>query len=139
MKKGYRVFSHTADIGLHIRGRTMEALFKNAARGMTSLITEQEKFAPRKKATLSVHSDTWESLLVDWLGEILYYFTVKRMGFCTLKIKKINAFSIDAIGYGEEIRLDHHPVFREIKAVTYHDLKIKKTKGGYSTKIIFDI
>lgn len=106
---------------------------------MLHLLTEPAQFHSKKKKYLYVRSESWESLLVDWLTEILYYFTVKKIGFSRFKIKKIAPFALAAFGYGETIRPEQHSVFHEVKAVTYHDLKIKKRKGSYSTRIIFDL
>lgn len=139
MVENYRIFSHTADVGLFVRGKTRADLFKSAADGMVSIFSDPEKFNPKKRVRLSVFSEDWESLLVDWLHEILYYFTVKKTGFVKFKINKISPFSIRAEGYGEKINLKKHSVFKEIKAVTRHNLKIRKTKSGYTVKIIFDI
>jgi SHS2 domain-containing protein len=117
----------------------MPRLFINAALGMLSLVTDLKNLGEKKKARISVRSDSWESLLVDWLNEILYRFTVRKTGFSKFEINKLLPFRIEAVGYGEEMDLNRHEVFREIKSVTYCDLKIKKLKGGYTVKIIFDI
>lgn len=138
-RKGYKVFSHTADVGLAICGKSLADLFENAAQGMMSLLTNPEKFDSRKEIHFHLRSKSWESLLVDWLHEILYEFTVKRTGFSRFKIGKIEPFSLNAVGYGETIDSDRHSVLREIKAVTYHDLKIRKRNRRYSTRIILDI
>lgn len=135
----YEIFPHTADVGLRVRGKAMPDLFKSAAEGMNSLLTDPKKFRPIKEQVISLRSDTWESLLVEWLQEILYFFTVKRMAFSRFSITKIEAHSLNAVCRGEKIDLARHPVYREIKAVTYHNLRIRKSASGYMTEIIFDI
>lgn len=106
---------------------------------MLALLTHSEKFNSKSKVCFVLSSRDWESLLVDWLHEILYYFTVKKMGFSRFRIERIGPFFLKASGYGEKIDLKRHQILREVKAVTYHNLRIKKAKGCYSTRIIFDI
>ena len=66
MEPDYRIISHTADIGLAVRGKTLSALFENAALGMTSLLAEPGSFQPSLKATFNLTANTPEMLLVDW-------------------------------------------------------------------------
>ena len=135
----YQIFPHTADIGLSVEGKSLNELFESSALGMTSLLTEPSKLAPSQSVPLSLRSESWEFLLLDWLMEILYQFTVKKIAFSRFEIRTLEPYRIEALGWGETILPDRHPVLHEIKSVTYHDLKIQKTGGGYSTRIIFDI
>lgn len=140
MKKGFKVFSHTADIGLQIQGRHLAELFEHAAEGMMCILSDPQQFIPQKKVSFVLQSSNWESLLVDWLSEILYYFSVKKIGFSKFKVHfDLRDFKLKGQAQGEYFDLTRHKIFREVKAVTYHDLKIRKLKNGYSTRIIFDI
>ena len=38
--KGYEFFEHTADVGLHVSGVTLEDLFVHAAQGLFELLVE---------------------------------------------------------------------------------------------------
>jgi SHS2 domain-containing protein len=137
--KPYRVFPHTADVGLWVQGKTLQALFKNAALGMLHLVTHLKSYQPKKKIPLILKSNSLESLLVDWLHEILYFLTVKRLGICKVQLKLVKPYGLKAILWGDKLEAKRHSVFREIKAVTHHDLKIQYRKNHYQTKIIFDI
>lgn len=130
---------HGGDVGLRVYGAKRSELFENGAAGMVALLSEPGKFSRKKVVLFRIRSTSWESLLVDWLHEILYQFTIKKIGFHQFKIKKIRPFFLEAYGYGERIHLNRHPIFREIKAVTYHHLKIRKIKDHFFAKIIFDL
>ncbi len=138
-QKPYHFFAHTADVGLGVRGKTMAALFQNAASGVTSFLTHPENLKAKKKAVIELKAESWESLLVDWLGEVLYHFTVRGTGSSRFKVKTMEPHSIRAECWGEKLNPKRHPVFHEIKAVTYHDLKIRKRQGHFLTRIILDI
>ena len=55
------------------------------------------------------------------------------------EIEKINLCEIHAKIYGESIEFGKHQVHTEIKAVTYHMLKISQDANGWEAKVIFDI
>ena len=106
---------------------------------MLSILTDPSDFKPAKKVSFSLKAGNPEDLLVAWLEEILYFFTVKRIGFHDLKIASLTSTTLCGTGIGGKINIKRHRVDREIKAVTYHDLKINETKNGFRTRIIFDI
>ena len=139
MNQKFKVFSHTADVGLAVRGKTLPKLFENAALGMISLLFDSKKIKPKEAAPIAVRSVSWESLLVDWLDEVLFQITVKHWGFCQFKVERLKPFELKAAGFGEKLDRKEKTLAREIKAVTYHDLKIKKGKSGYSARIVLDI
>ena len=137
--EGFEVFPHTADVGLSVHGKTLPALFENAALGMMTLLSQPGKFRPLTRIPFDLKANSRETLLVDWLHEILYYFSVKHVGFSGFSVQMTGDFSLRAEAWGEKIDPARHPVLREIKAVTYHDLKIEFTEHDYRVKIIFDI
>jgi len=150
------VVEHTADIGIQVYGKTLEELFENSAYGMFSQITDIEKVNPEEKVEVQVEGYDKESLLVNWLNELLYLSTTKKMFFSQFKVKSI--FAKDAKGElpqrtqkkgelpkllawikGQKIDCKKHFCHLEIKAATYHNLKIEQNKEGYQTTIIFDV
>ncbi len=151
MNKNSRRFAsveHTADIGITVYGKTLEELFENAAYGMFSQMTDIEKVNPEEKVEVQVEGYDKESLLVNWLNELLYLSATKKMFFSQLKIKNFqetcDSLKLNAEVKGEKINPKKHSLHLEIKAATYHNLKIKKIKRGdhlkgYQTTIFFDV
>lgn len=134
---------HTADIGITVYGKTLRELFENSAYGMFSQMTEIEKVNPEDKVEVQVEGYDKESLLVNWLNELIYLSTIKKMFFSQFKIKNFqetcDALKLTAEIKGEKINCKKHFCHLEIKATTYHNLKITKNKQGYQTTIIFDV
>lgn len=150
--KRFVPIEHTADIGITVYGRTLNELFENSAYGMFSQMTEIEKVNPQEKVEVQVEGYDKESLLVNWLNELLYLSTTKKMLFSQFKIKNLNVvsrfigtsknqkqMSLTAEIKGERIDPQKHSLHLEVKAATYHNLKIVKTKKGYQTTIILDV
>jgi len=134
----YRVFEHTADVGIEAYGHTLEEAFENAAKGMFSIITNGSKIDSKEKRVvqLAVDSDE-EQLLVDWLSELLYINDVEGLVFGEFKVSIGNELVGEA--WGEKYDREKHGYGTEIKAVTYHMLQIKRNKKGFQIRVLFDI
>lgn len=139
MVEQYEVVAHTADVGLNVEGKTRAEFFENAARGMLSLMTDPAKVEPARRVKIMVSATDWENLLVDWLHELLYLATVKRMAIGSVRVERIDPFILKAEVSGETFDPSRHSLYREIKAATYHGLKISESPAGLSAQIIFDI
>lgn len=137
MKK-YSVFSHTADIGLNVYAKTIKDIFKNAAEGMFSLLSSSVNKNKAIKKEFSVKGYDPENILVNWLNELLYLAYSEKALFHSYKIISLGKNSLTALVNGFKMYKDVSFPY-EIKSVTYHNIKIKKTKTGYRTQVIFDI
>ncbi|MEW6455589.1 MAG: archease [Acidobacteriota bacterium] len=138
MNKKYEIFFTTADIGLKVRGKSIEELFKNAAEGMFSIMRKNLKNRSNSiKRKIDVKSYEWESLLAEWLNELLFLYDSKKVIFTNFKINEILPYRIKAEING--YKANKEDILREIKAVTLHNLKIIKEKNIWKTEIIFDI
>lgn len=136
--KPYETIDHTADMGIRVWGSTKKQLFKNAATGMFDLIVDKRAVAAKKKMKFNLKAPDVKELFVSWLRELLYQYSAKGMVFKNIKISKLTDTQIEAIAAGEKINKSH--IFKnDLKAVTYHDLEIKKTKTGWKTQVIFDV
>ena len=139
-EKPYEIIEHTADIGIIVRGKRIDEMFEKAAYGMFDLIVDLDKVYPVGKYKVEISSPTIEDLLVDFLSELLYVFSVEFFVMCDFNVKIHHGeegFSLHGIALGEPYDKKKHGIKCEIKAVTYHELEINIEKGF--AKIIFDI
>ncbi len=136
----YEIFEHTADIGIIVRGKTIEEMFEKAAYAMFDLMVDAEKIESAGKYRVELTAQDLEDLVVDWLSELLYVFTTELfvMGDFNVWIDKVGEeYALKAICLGEPYKKDKHGIKMEIKAVTYHELEINLEKGYL--KVLFDI
>jgi SHS2 domain-containing protein len=138
--KRFDVIEPTADIGIIAYGKSLHELFENAAYGMFSCLTDALSNVRRKKSVeIKTDGSDYESLLVNWLNELVYLVNVKQLLFNEFKIDALGDFFLTAIAKGEKITKKFKLNF-ELKAATYHNLKIIKSADGmYQTQIIFDV
>lgn len=127
---------HTADLALRVRSTNLAGLFEGAARGMFALMTltcqTNTTLLTRSVVLVSYDRDT---LLVDWLTELLFIIQDRKLAPLDMEILKMSNEAIEARVIGGR------PCYyeREIKAITYHELKIQQTEAGFETTIIFDV
>lgn len=132
----YEFLEHTADAGLKAFGATVEEIFANAALGMFDLMTDVGTVSPRGEIEVLVDSQDAESLLVDWLTELLYVHEMENVYLCEFDVS-IEELSLRARVRGETVDPAKHPAEVLVKAVTYHLIEVKPEEG-YAV-VIFDI
>ena len=135
----YEFIEHTADTGLRVYGETLPGLFLNAAEGLIEILLDAEEISVQKKVDIKVEGSTLEDLLVSWLGEVLYQVQVKRVIPGKIRILAFNEKEIIARVEGEDYDPARHRLKTEIKAVTYHNLKVEKRDSIWQADVIFDI
>lgn len=141
MKK-FEILEHTADIGIAAYGKTRKEVFINAAKGMFEIIAGENK-NPKENFydKIKLEADNLEGLLFAWLNELLYISETKLVILSKFKIKELSDYQIKAEVEGAKINPPSVKIEKEIKAVTYHRLEIKKDEesGLWRAQVIFDI
>ncbi len=139
MNKQFEIIDHTADIGIVAYGSDYAALFKNAAVGMLSLITDLSKVEKKLVKEIVLQEQDSVTLLVGWLNGLLYELDAEHLIFNDFALVMQDGDRLTATCYGEKLDPQKHAIRREIKAATYHNLNIMKEDNAYSAAIIFDI
>jgi SHS2 domain-containing protein len=138
MTKEFEILDHTADVGIIAYGADLKQAFANAAKGLFSLITRLGDVEEALHRDIELTADDAESLLVDWLNELVYYFDAEGILFKRFDIIELNNSHLKARGYGEKADSARHELKMGVKAATYHMLKIEKN-NGYRVQVLFDI
>jgi SHS2 domain-containing protein len=71
---------------------------------------------------------------VGFLSELLYHLESERTAFDRIELRFTAAY-LEAHVEGAQVISQK----KEIKAVTYHNLKIRQVNGTYETTIVFDV
>ncbi|PIW67330.1 MAG: archease [Candidatus Omnitrophica bacterium CG12_big_fil_rev_8_21_14_0_65_42_8] len=141
--KPFELVDHTADVGIKAHGSTLTELFENAARGMFAVIAGEKYKAQgskiEKKIEINENKDNLEEILVSWLSELLDIFNREKIYLDNFRILSLNNNGIKAETSGVNIDLYQSDLYTEIKAVTFHNLKIEEDVEGFSCTIIFDV
>ncbi len=131
---GFTEIEHTADWALKVWAPDLPGLFRLAAEGMYSLTETMLHAQPRIERAIELTAIDMESLLVSFLSELLYLSETESLGFdrfqVVLRDTTLQAWLEGAPISGQK---------KEIKAVTFHNLRICRTPGGFSVTIVFDV
>jgi SHS2 domain-containing protein len=137
--KRFEVLDHTADIGLLVYGEDLKALFENAGEAFFHLITDLRKVKRRTERQIKIGSETLERLMVDWLTELLYLHDVENLLFKGFQVESVGEDGLRAKVEGEPFQEGVHVIKTEVKAVTYHQIEVRKTNGNWRAQIILDL
>ena len=135
----FETFEHTADLGLRIRAADLDTLFAEAAEALFSVIVEDLR-AVRPLQSVQVWLDANEPayLLFDWLKELLYHFDAEHLLFGKFEVK-VSETGLTATAWGEPLDRSRHVPEHEVKAITYHGLRVENVGDGWAAEVIVDI
>ena len=135
----YELFEHTADLGLRVRAPDLDALFREAAQGLFAMIVEPLPHGPCvKRMPFAIAGERYDFLLFDWLNELLYFFDTERMMMGEFEVA-IEDHTLRATASGFELDTKKYCLLREVKAITYHGLRVESTDDGWLAEVIVDI
>jgi SHS2 domain-containing protein len=137
--KRYELINHTADVGLRAYGKDLKELFTNAAYGMFEILADLKNVRAEKRLRLKLKAPNLEELFLSWLSELLYRYNGKGIILKEFLIDRLTEKAINAEVQGEKIDLKRHRLKTEIKAVTYHQLKVQRIKHTWQGQVIFDV
>jgi SHS2 domain-containing protein len=135
----YEMFDHTADLGMRVEASSLNELFQDAARGLSSMIVENiEAIRDTETQTIETTSDDLEYLMFDWLAELLYRFEAQGWIGARFDVA-VSDLSLTATIYGETFDRDRHQPAHEVKAITYHGLLVENKNDKWRAELIVDI
>jgi SHS2 domain-containing protein len=137
--KRFEILDHTADIGIIVYGEDLKALFENAGEAFFHLITDMKRVRRSVRRRIEIGKESLERLMVDWLSELLYLHDVEYLLFREFKIESVGEDGLRAMVRGEPFQKGVHVIKTEVKAVTYHQIEVRKENGRWRAQIIFDL
>jgi SHS2 domain-containing protein len=135
----YEILEHTADIGFRARGATLEELFEAAAEALTGIVLDTGTVEARERYELSAEGEDRESLLVNWLSEVLYWLDGKRVAFRRFHVRELGPARVTAEAEGEPRNPARHGGKLDVKGVTYHQLRISRRNGEWAAEVFLDV
>lgn len=137
MKK-YETFSTTADVGIRFRGHNFAELYENAVAGLNVLL-----FGKNRKLQVASDSshfnfrgDSVENVLVNLLAEVLSLAYQKKQRVTAMACSHADdcslAVDLSLVAIAGQPEID-------IKAVTYHKLRVVEKDGIKKASVLFDI
>jgi SHS2 domain-containing protein len=133
----FEVLDHPADLALRIYGRDLRELFANAAYAMFCQFLPEglERLPVTVERQVEVDGIDDESLLVNWLNELLYLHETRGELYSQFELEPLAPGHLRASVRGA-------PSERSeiiIKAATFNELAIARTAEGLVVTVVLDV
>ena len=138
-RNGFRLLEHTADIGLEIWAESLELFFEEAFKGLRKILFGPIEEKPENTRKISVTGGEPGELLVNWLNEFLFLWETENWVPLEVHVLESTPESVKAQAGGIPFDSERHGIEREVKAATYHQLEVKKTRGEWRGRIFLDL
>jgi len=139
VEKRFEIIEHPADVGFIAYGATLGELLENAALAMFSVGCELQAIEERERREIRASGVDNEALLFDWLAEILAVADAEGLALRRAEVTRVVEGAAQGVVYGEKFDKARHSAGTYIKAVTYHQLSVKKTGAGWKATVYLDV
>jgi len=140
--RGFEYLDHTADVQIHSWAPALTGAFEEAAIGMIGYMTDLDCIEIDEELdpfTASIEAEDLQSLLYDFMTEVLVAFQTEFVIFCEIEITSFNEVgpkcSLSFTARGERWDDTKHPQGTEVKAITYSAMKVEPPKPGRPAEI----
>jgi SHS2 domain-containing protein len=135
----FQVLEHPADVGFRATAPALPELFESAAAALVSIVLNPANVRESETVALAAQGDSIESLLVNWLSEVLYYLDGEHIAFARFQVREFTPQRIVAEGRGERRDPARHETRLVVKGVTWHQLKIEHHGQEWSCEVYLDV
>jgi len=138
MSRQFIEFDHSGDIGVEARGKTLEDVLVRLTRGLFALMY-RGRVGNVIERRVRVQSASGENLLIDWLSEVLSLSEVHGELYGSVTVAKMGELFVEAVLTGERFDPAKHDLRFEVKAATYHGLRLERRGEDLVARVIFDL
>ncbi len=137
--KSCETFSHTADVGLAAQADDAEELFEALAEGLAEYICPRGSVRADETRPITAAGVDRESLAVDFLWRVMTVIQADRFMVARVHVLRLTDTLAQAELEGEPYDPRQHEIHTEVKAVTYHQLKIARQDNLWVGRVILDL
>jgi SHS2 domain-containing protein len=135
-ERSHRWIDHTSEVQLQVEAESLGGLAAEAGQALGLLLLRgaaPEPAGPSRE--LAVDSVDREALMVDWLNEILFVAETELWVPVEFEILESSPTRLRAAARG--VPVEDRPA--QVKAATFHGLRVEEEDGGVQAEIIFDV
>ncbi|GAB6102004.1 archease [Thermococcus atlanticus] len=136
-------YEHTADVGIRGYGETLEEAFENVAVALFDVMVDVRKVEGKECREVEAEGEDLMALLYSFLEELLILHDTEGVVFSDFEVrieKTPDGYRLKAKACGEPLDYEKHGPKEEVKAITYHDMKIEQLPDGkWMAQLVPDI
>lgn len=140
MAKKFEFLEHTADVKFRAYGENAEDLFNHCALALSNIFSRGKKIPMVTRKEFVVSGDDYESLLYNFLEELIYLFDAKQfvVSKTEVALKIGEEYTLDVVVYGDNTL--KHKDLDAIKAPTYAEMYFKKIDTEHwEAQVVVDV
>ena len=138
----HKFLDHTADVFFVAKAETLPDLFRECAIAVEETMVNVDLVQPKEKTKILGENTKIDSLLFDFLDELLFFKDYKQLVFSKFEIdikEESQKYHLTCFAYGEKINFAKHEPKVDVKAITMHEFKVEKVKDGWKAQVLIDI
>ncbi|MCS6937363.1 MAG: archease [Candidatus Bipolaricaulota bacterium] len=139
---GYEYFEVTAEVGIRAWGKTLEESFVEAARALFELMVDTSKVHPQRAVSVALCAESLEVLLADWLNRLILERDRTGCVFSEFRVTialQAQGATLTGEAWGEPLDRARHDPRIDVKAATYHHLRVLQQPDGVQVECVLDI
>ena len=137
MRAGWRILPHTSEMVLEVTAPDWAGFYRGAAEGLLAIYGLRPGGRGTVKVSRSFTGDSPEDVLVAWLTELIFLVGTKKFQLSRIEVLQAEPTELRVRVHGRTMR--GLPLEREIKAATYHGLKVVSGRSGLKARVILDV
>jgi SHS2 domain-containing protein len=141
-RAGFRYIDHVSDAMVEAYGRTLGEAFAHSARALVNLVCNVSKVDPDKIVTIETTGFDRKSLLYNWLEKVLLVLLIDNIILAKFEVKikrHKDKYYLFSTCKGDDFLRQKHEYKVEVKAITYHGMKITDKKGKVIIRFLVDL
>ncbi|MFP8952452.1 archease [Natrialbaceae archaeon A-arb3/5] len=142
----YALRDHTADVAVEATGDSLADVFAAVANGLAAASCDDVPTEEGERFSVSVTAESREALLFDYLDELIYLRDVRAELPVDNRVERIDEprsaepeetdWKLEASARGVPLG---SITAREIKAVTYSEMRLERDDGRWLAYVVFDV
>ncbi|QLK26254.1 archease [Natrinema zhouii] len=142
---GFELRDHTADVAVAATGDSLEAAVGAVADGLAAASCDEIPTGVGDRFSVTVTAENREALLFDYLDELIYLRDTRSELPIDNRVESIDpsvgddgqaAWQLEASARGIPLAAVDA---REVKAVTYSEMRLERTDDGWEAYVVFDV
>jgi SHS2 domain-containing protein len=131
----FEILEHTADVGIRATGATPAEVFEQAALGLADIIGIRTT-GPGEVVEIALDGSDRGGLLVDFLSEILWLHESRSAALASVTVDEA---SNSRVGGRVVLTPLKTALGTQVKAITYHQLRVEQEAGGWTATVFVDV
>lgn len=121
---------HATDAFIEVKAKDLHEAFVTVANAVINITLDQNTVEEKEQKKFTTQGKDLRYLLFSWLEELTFVMITEGFAIARVKLEIIekDGYAINAKAFGEPLDFQKHNFKVEIKAPTFHEMKIEHNK-----------